>query len=93
MNVGPLDFQGWIVPEKCSFVSWRVVIGTFVDDIGRVARHTEAVGEAGRNVKLAVVGLIQYGNIRATERGRTASQIDGHVHNVTKTSFPCGRVN
>src|SRR5437899_4503226 len=63
-----------------SALELRVVVGgLLVEDVGDVAEHAKAMGEAGRGVQRTQALIIELHGLPLRVRGRAAAQIDGDV--------------
>src|SRR5581483_10258345 len=73
----PLDAVVRVVPGDPGLRGRVEVAGQLVGDVGLVAQHAEAVGEADGHVELAVVAVAELVALPAAEGGGAAPQVHG----------------
>ena len=75
----PLDAYVGVVPGDAGLGRRVVGAGQLVGDVGHVAEHGEAVGEADRDEELAVALVVELVSLPLAVGGRAAAQVDGDV--------------
>ncbi|MNP73193.1 hypothetical protein D3C76_1698800 [compost metagenome] len=79
----PVDGQVRVVPANAALGRWRVVVGGFVQELGKLAQDHEPVGKTFRHPELAmVVGGQSHGD-PFTEVRRAATDVYGDVQHFT----------
>ncbi|MCY1411654.1 hypothetical protein D9M71_270440 [compost metagenome] len=79
----PVDGQVRVVPANAAFGRWRVVVGGFVQELGKFAEYDKPVGKAFRDPELPMIGGGQPHGDPFAEVRRAATDVHGDVQHFT----------
>src|SRR5690625_2618938 len=80
----PLDSQGRVVPKQGLFGIGVVVIRAFINELGRIGKHQEAVRESGWDPHLKAILSTQPSAVPMTKISGVLAQAHCHVEHFTR---------